>query len=173
MTDIFPDAGAKAWLYKYAKRNYWRVAAWIDFDDLVQDGYNAYYETRMRYPKAVEPAHIQSLFQLVFRSKIEDLVRANTKQIDTARSDIVEIYEPTQVLKTNVADFNAMIVKAPDIIKQAILLITERANEVLAKPFTTDSRGHRETLNERLCSFLKLDPKDVDIVSDMRAYFVL
>ena len=60
MADVFPDAGAIAWMHAYSRKNYWRAAAWMAYDDLIQEGYAAYYEVRWRYPTAVEPAHIMS-----------------------------------------------------------------------------------------------------------------
>lgn len=172
MTDLFPDAGARNWLYKFSKKNHWRVAAWIDFDDLIQDGYYAYYETRMRYPTATEPAHIQSLFQLVFRSKIEDLVRMNTKQVDDARSDIVEVYDSPMMVVPDFSNLHALLIKAPQLIKDALTLMTdERTREELSKPFAKYDNGRRETLNDRLCRLLGKDPKSTDIVTTMRSYF--
>jgi hypothetical protein len=168
----FMDAGARNWMYKFVRKNYWRVAAWIDYDDLVQDGYAAYYETRMRYPTAVEAAHIMRLFQLVFRSKIEDLVRANTKQVDDARSDLVEIFESPNMIIPDFSSLHALLIKAPQTIKDVLTLMTDdRAREELIKPFERYENGRRETLNDRFCRLLGKDPNSTDLVSDLRMYF--
>lgn len=168
----FPDAGARKWLYKYAKKNHWRVAAWIDFDDLVQEGYTSYYETRMRYPNATEAPHIMRLFQLVFRSRIEDLVRANTKQIDDARSDVVEVFDSPNFAVPDFSNLHALLIKAPQVIKDALALLTnEQTREELTKPFERYDNGRRETLNERFCRLMNRDPKSIDVVSELRMYF--
>ena len=168
-----PDEGARNFLYKYAKKHYWRVAAWIDFDDLIQDGYAAYAETLYRYPTAKNAAHIQSLFQLVFRSKIEDLVRANTKQVDDARSDIVEIFDSPELIIPDVSNLQALLAKAPDVIKDALNLLMSDSLHVLAQPFKKDSNGCRETLNERFCRLMQRDPKEIDVVTLLRTYFAV
>ena len=166
------DEGARNWLFKYSKKNYWRVAAWIDFDDLIQDGYVEYCEVLKRYPQATERSHIMRLFQLCFRSKIEDLVRANTKQVDDARSDIVEIYEGPMMLVPDFSNLQALLIKAPKIIADALALMAdERARAELAKPFTRYDNGRRETLNDRFCRLLGLDSNCIDVVGQMKTYF--
>ena len=171
MTD-FMDDGARRWLYKHAKKNYWRVAAWIEFDDLIQEGMVEYCEVLKRYPQAIEASHKMRLFQLCFRSKIEDLVRANTKQVDDARSDIVEIYESPAMIIPDFSNLHALLIKAPQLIKEALTLLTDdKAREELVKPFEKYDNGRRETLNERFCVLLNKDPKKVDVVTQMRMYF--
>lgn len=168
----FMDAGARNWLLKYAHKNYWRVAAWIDFDDLVQEGYAEYCEVLKRYPQAVTPQHKMSLFQLCFRSKIEDLVRQNTKQIDDARSDIVEVFDGEAILELDSFNFQSLMMKAPQIIKDALQLLTDqKAREELAKPFTKHENGRRETLNDRFCKLLGQDPNTINITEQLRMYF--
>lgn len=174
MTSEFMDAGARNWLFKHVNKNYWRVAVWVDYDDLIQDGYAEYCEVLKRYPQAIEPAHKMRLFQLCFRSKIEDLVRANTKQVDDARSDIVETYDSPVMIIPDSSNLHALLVKAPQAIKDALsLLIDEKAREELVKPFVRYDSGRRETLNERFCKLLGKDPKRVDIVTEMRTYFAV
>lgn len=171
MTD-FMDAGARNWLFKHAKKSHWRVAAWIEFDDLVQCGYVEYCEVLHRYPQATEPAHRMRLFQLCFRSKIEDLVRANTKQLDDARSDIVEVFDGDAILTPDFSTLQALLIKAPKEIKAALELMTnEQSREELIKPFVRYDNGRRETLNERFCRLLGYDAKRVDVVTQMRSYF--
>lgn len=169
---VLPDEGARNWLFKYAKKNYWRVAAWIDFDDLIQDGYAEYYEVLKRYPTATEPAHIMQLFKLCFCSRIEDLVRANTKQVDDARSDIVEVYESPMMVIPDSSVFTALLVKAPQVVKDTIaLLADDKRRDELSKPFERHANGRRETLNERVCNMLGLDYKSVDAVGAVRMHF--
>lgn len=164
------DAGAKAWMYKYAKKNYWRVAAWMEFDDLIQDGYYAWCEVCRRYPTAVNnPAHIMSLFKLCFADKITDLARVRTKQQDDARSDIVDLYDGADA---DYSSFQDLLIKAPKAIKDALsLLANDNMRKALQEPLQRQEDGRRETLNERFCSLLNLDPGKIDIVSDLRSYF--
>lgn len=171
MADFFPDAGAIAWMHSYARQNYWRVAAWMDYDDLIQEGYAAYYEVRWRYPTAVEPAHIMSLFKLCFSCIVTDLSRKKTKQQDDARSDIVETYEGSSAIVPDHSELHAMLIKAPKVIQDVIALLTDdkRVDEV-SKPFERYANGRRETLNDRVCKLLGLNSKEVDAIKEVRMY---
>lgn len=166
------DAGAKAWMFKYAKRNYWRVASWMEFDDLIQDGLYAWCEVCRRYPNAVEnPAHIMSLFKLCYADKITDLSRSKTKQQDDARSDIVEVYDGESVVVPDSSTLHALLIKAPEVVKNTIALLTDDSRkDELAKPFARHANGRRETLNERICSMLGLNSKEIDAVRMVKAY---
>jgi DNA-directed RNA polymerase specialized sigma24 family protein len=171
MTQLM-DEGARNYLYKYVKKNHWRVAAWVDFDDLIQEGYFAYYDTLRRYPSAETPQHIMSLFKLVLRSNIEDMVRKHSKQIDDARSDIVETYDSPLLIIPDFSTLHALLIKAPALIRDALALLNdEKTREELQKPFAVYNSGRRETLNERMCLLLGKDPKRTDIVKELRTYF--
>lgn len=189
---LFPDTGAQRWLIKFAKQNHWRVAAWIDLDDLIQEGFLAYYETRKRYPTAVEPSHIQSLFYLVFRSKIENLVRAKAKQLDSpilgplyegpkGRNHGVTPGDVVVDLSSSKLEGKAVNIDSPEsrmlfanipseIQKLLALFDSDKACIELQKPMERRSDGSRETLNERFCKLLGF-PMDTDIVSMTKAYF--
>lgn len=168
-----PDQGAVAWMHKYARKHFWRVAAWMDYDDLIQDGYYAWCEVCWRYPHAVDnPAHIMSMFKLCFADKITDLSRGKTKQQDDARSDIVDVFDGDAVTMPDPSNFNLLLAKAPKVVKDTIELMTsERMKDELNKPYEKQVSGRRETLNERLCKLLNLDPNSIDVVKTTRLYF--
>jgi DNA-directed RNA polymerase specialized sigma24 family protein len=171
MTNHTMDNGAKIWMWKYCKKNHWRVAAWVDFDDLIQEGYFAYYDTLRRYPTAIEPQHIMSLFKLVLRSNIEDMVRKHSKQIDDARSDIVEVIENDAVVSLDAFTLQALVVKAPQAIKDVLaLLMDDKQREELVKPFVRYDNGRRESLNDRMCRLLGKD-QNQDLVGQLKIYF--
>ena len=172
MTKHSMDDGARNYLFAYARKNHWRVSAWIDLDDLIQEGYFAYYDTLRRYPSATEPQHIMSLFKLVLRSNIEDIVRKNTKQVDDARSDIVDVFDGDAILTPDFSNLHALLIKAPQIIKEALaLLANEQTCSELQKPFERYENGRRETLNERFCRLLGKDSNCIDYTKELKLYF--
>ena len=162
------DKSERGYLYKYARKNYWRVASWMDFDDFIQTGCLAYYETRKRYPDAIDPKHIMALYKLVLRTHIENIVRVKSRQPDMVEAP-GRIENLVSVSDTIV--LSDLLRKAPSPIKEALLLFTdENKRAQLAKPYSR-SKGQRETLNQRICSLLGLDHKCTDVVGEMRAYF--
>jgi hypothetical protein len=167
------DAGMRAWAVGYAKKNFWRVPEYLEFKDLLQFAEEAFYETRHRYPDAVEPAHVMSLFKLVYRSRIEDLARAATKQVDQAAGDIVaEDWRHFALQDFDTSELQIFSQQAPKEVRALLaLMCKDEGREALrADPVRKDS-GSRETLNERFCKLLGLDPSKVDVVRMTKDYF--
>lgn len=160
------DEGAKRWMYKYAKKNYWRIASWYEFEDLVSDGYFCYYYVIRKYPTAVDRPHIMRLFQLTFRSQIEDLANGRTKQVDDAASDVIERISIEDVEAATLA---SLIAKAPPQIKSVLeLFTTPWGLEQLRSPYEAVD-GHKETFNERLCRLTGV--KGVNLANAVKDYF--
>lgn len=96
------DVGAKRWIEKTARANHWRVSRWIDFEDLVQDGYLWYYATVARYcyrPRT--RAHVMALFKRTFTNYLHDLANYKRRLIDveTAFSLIIEAEDKDNSLR--------------------------------------------------------------------------
>ena len=178
MTDIMPDQGARNWLYKYARKQLWRVSDWMDYDDLVQDGYEAYFETRRRYPDAVDPPHIMTLFQLVFRSHIENMVKRRGKQIDASIVDRFQdkIFDDETVSMQwepsveSEFDLHALILMAPKAVREVLALFTdEKSRKELQKPY--EGRETKGQINKRFCELLGKNPEKVNLVEKLEIYF--
>lgn len=76
------DKGLRGWVVQMAQRHYWRVAAWYDLDDLIQDGYLAFAICKSRYQDRVEnKAHFMALFKRVYFSIITNMANARTRDI--------------------------------------------------------------------------------------------
>lgn len=174
MTNLsMPDEGATRWMYTYAKKNYWRCGSWVEFDDLIQLGYEAYYEVLNRYPTATEPAHVMSLFKLVYRSWIEDVyARPARKQMDDARSDIVDVFDGDAIKTPDTFTIHMLVTKAPQRIKKVLdVLVGDEFKELFNKAYEKKASGRRETLNDRICLILELDSNKNDVVRELKEYF--
>lgn len=76
------DQGARAWLARTARKNYWRVSDWYDLDDLIQDGYWHWYRIINKYPYITKPRMtrnarriIMGLFQRTYTNHLHDLAK--------------------------------------------------------------------------------------------------
>lgn len=141
------DEVARRWMYKTAKTNFWRVSAWYEFEDLLQDGYFWYYSRVKKYPHVTERRHMMRLFQIRYTQHIHELSNRKTKQtaevhIEMVGGDLVE-QMPGPV------SFERLISEAPDNIKKALQGLLQRP-EQLRGPYTKKN-GVRETTNGRLC----------------------
>ena len=151
----------------------------MDYDDLIQEGFLAYIETRRRYPDAVDPPHIMSLFQLVFRSHLENLIRAKEKQLDSCIADRFqdrpigdEDDVPLQWEPIVDSQFytHALIMKAPKAIREVLGLFTdENCRNKLAEPY--EGRETKGQINKRFCQLLGKDPEKVNLVEQLQVYF--
>lgn len=166
---------SRRWIYKYANKNYSRVANWIEYEDLIQEGYVAYYEVRKRYPAATQPAHIQSLLQLVFRSRIEDIIRKAMRKGRPPTTDTLDAFkdvEPPSLVEADTSGLQLLLIQAPKIIKDVLGVLTDPVmRDALDKPFGRINNGRKETLNDRLCALLGVDSKKNDVVKQTRMYF--
>jgi hypothetical protein len=152
----------KHWIIKYSKTNYWRVRAWMDFDDLIHEGIAAYYEVRHRYPDAVEVPHIQHLLMKVMRSRVEHIIRRHYKQADVyVDSTVVERYDG---VTEDMTEIHAKLLETPIAVRDLLSALVSPAGDV-------EEKGYRDSLHERLCRILDKDPKRNRASTIVRTYF--
>ena len=85
------DAGMRGWIFRTARKHYWRVARWYDLDDVVQDGYLKYCECVKRFraegpTPADDQRRFMAYFSTAFLNHITDLANAHTATPETIRS---------------------------------------------------------------------------------------
>lgn len=68
------------WATKYARKNYWRVANYLEFEDLIADARLAFYYVLEHYPGAKEEKHIMALFKRVYYCRIEDRAKRHIEE---------------------------------------------------------------------------------------------
>lgn len=87
--DVFFDQGLQGWLVDYARKNHWKVQAWIGLDDLIQEGMVAYCICKMRYAERVEnKKHFMSLFKRIFSGMIIDMAKRRTNLADLGLAEV-------------------------------------------------------------------------------------
>lgn len=175
------DEGARLWLAKTARRNYWRVSRWYDLEDLIQEGYVAYSKTLRKYPGVTHAPHRMALFKRVFLNRLHDMANKRTRDAEEiCMSEMLA--DDASGLPRKVVEFAAessieealqVFASAPQYVKDAVALFTREADLVrLRSDYRKVRRGRwlcRETLNERLCRLTGYDPAQVDIVGGIRA----
>lgn len=189
------DAGARAWLLKTAKINYWRVADWIEFDDLVNDGFVCWARVVARYERATgrvrRRSHLMSLFKRTYSNHIHDLSKGKTRQpVEVKITDIAvrsnrgvgiprHIREDQgEMLSWNYLDvpgdlfeYERLIIEAPPILKNLLtVLLQDGPSATLRAAYRVARTGERETTNERLCRLIGANPADYDYASALRSF---
>lgn len=172
------DRGARLWLARAVRANYWRVSSWYDLDDVMQEGYYAYYYMERRYPDVTEPRHKMALFKLVFHSVITNLANQHTRRADEVvecdidtRAESCDGWSPSflDTVQAEPSADEADLVGAPRPVRDAIALMASGDPRLRAPPSRPQPvRRHRETLNDRLCRLTGYDPDTTDIVGGIR-----
>lgn len=161
------DRGVRGWIMNTTKLNFWRVAGWYEFDDLVQDGFLHYQRIVTKYSHVKEPKQMMSLFQRAFTNHIHDLAKKRTR-------DSVEVCEHALgIALENIAtpmyanpDTNELIAQMPSLLRK---LVSSQTDARLRRPCRRKP-DHRETTNERMCRIVGADPRAINLLDSLREY---
>jgi hypothetical protein len=186
--DLFLDAGMRGFIVNTAKREYWRVAELVDFEDLIQDGYVCYYKCFRRYtditsaknPTKDQRRHFQSLVKTTFFNHISTLAAKHKGVSVKAVSQLPaaeamsenEVWDTLMPSTPEEGTLRALLASAPAEIKQLAMLLASDGLSLLG--FERKRKGRRllrETTNEFYCRLLGRNPEQEDIVGRVRAYF--
>lgn len=88
-TTVYLDQGLRLWLVKTARKNFWRVASWYEFTDLVQDGFMCYAVCLRKYGDKVDnPSHFCSLVKTTFLNHITDMANKRSNAADAGCGEV-------------------------------------------------------------------------------------
>lgn len=182
-----PDIGLPkavvGWIYNHARKNYWRVAAWYEVDDLIQDGLMIAYKCRERYGLEIDPPHFMQLVKVSFHNhigdllrrmravddgiKFGDLVRNRNRSGDDPESeqDVCDrLIEPQQPD----IDYKLLISEMPEYLRKVIDCYLS-SPEKLRRSLRVRLNGPDETWQERLAKLTGF-PIEKDFETELRAY---
>lgn len=185
------DAGARAWLLKTAKLNFWRVDDWYEFDDLVQDGFVCWsrvihkYETRTGRVRSRR--HLMGLFKRTYSNHIHDLSKGRTRQPEEV--GVLDVTMLTRRYQSepldgseyrawdamecegDAHDYERMVVEAPTILQKLLrVLLRDGPSPAMRAAYRVGRDAQRETVNERLCKLIGADPADYDYATALRSF---
>jgi hypothetical protein len=160
------DVGARNWTRKTARENYWRVAAWISMDDLLQDGELCWAIVRRRYDAT--PPHLMALFKRTFINHLHDLANSRTLQTELPFAALTDL-AVEEALDSKTCPFAEML----RLVTEAPSRVNNLLEHLLADPSALRKAYRRqataiETTNERLCEVSGLDPVTVDLHTAVR-----
>lgn len=157
------DEYLKRWIKIHASRNHWRVAHWMDLDDLIQDGLVLWLHVATRYKDTVsERAHMVSLFQTSYIRHVHALANKRTAAVTEvqwtnlmASSDGEDVVDEPACLSDNgdgaaETELRALLAKAPEPLRKLLDFFEHGEVWRLTKLYRRRYGGLRETFNERL-----------------------
>lgn len=176
--DHYLDDGLKKWIVVTARRNYWRVSAWYDLDDLIQDGYLCYQKCVVKYARLIrkrrpskdDRRNFMALVKRAYENHIHDLASKRTDQKEYTLSTLSgddEDYSGDRLLETKLgatysdAQFRAWLAG----LSRPVRRVFEQALEDI-------EQGRRVTatkLNAELCAALGRK-SSIDSISQVYEY---
>lgn len=171
--DPYLDDGMIGFINSFARKNHWRVASWLDLDDLVQDGWMKYYKVR-RHPNyaalndKTDPTpddrrQMMALVRTALTHHVHGLASRRTATPEDTFASLVMRNDSPRVedalSATACADgIGVVLASAPRELVELVMIIAGDA--VRAAQFVYDASGTRETIDQHL---LRLRSGDGDV----------
>lgn len=166
----------EGWATNYAAKNFWRVQASMEWDDLKQEAFLIFARCEAKYPQLDTPAHFMSLYKRAWINHLNDLATADGK-LREAQPLVLErdgdemITDPTGELD-NDGYTKILIEQAPREVRMFLELILRAPQELVDLALASwklDDR-HKNKGCGKINRMLGLPP-DTDLVTMTRDYF--
>jgi hypothetical protein len=170
----------EGFVHNFLKRNFWRVAASMEYEDVLQEARLLFLELKQRYPQVDTPQWFMTLFKRSFSNHFHDLsktdtdVRSGTSISNSSAEDSSEIsLETLMGDPENAGYMTTLIGQAPEEVRSVLNLIANAPAELLELAIDSwKASGKKKELgNQMLCRMLGRDPSKTDLVEQVRAYF--
>lgn len=165
MDDPYLDAGMRGWIVNFARSSYWRVQNTMELDDLISEGYLAYYRCRDRYtdltqrkhPSAAQRRQFMALVKVAFRNRITTLAWEATNRASVMSDEGT----PLPVVTYNEGPLAVLLAKAPKEIGDILSVFVKDAMEggtylrsYLNRRVRIGDRAIRETTDQKISRLL-------------------
>lgn len=165
------------WVHNHAVKNYWRVAAHCEVDDLVQDGLLCACRCLAKYGTPgvdIDHPHFMALVKTAFYNHIGTLMRQyrgvdDATKLSDMRTDADASAAADAITGGTETDFDLVRVVAemPERLRRVVVLYLN-APERLRRPMRARLSGD-ETMAERLRKLAGF-PEDGDFEGELRSY---
>lgn len=167
----------KNWIFAYSRKNYWKVAGLIDFDDLIQEGYVSYLYCKELYGD-IDPPHLMYMLKLRFSQFVIDTAKKRTglaevHPLDNVRDGLTEENIWDRLLKVNeMQSISLLLSEAPPLVRRVLaLFVNDETLAELQKSYSRENNQRKETTNERLCRLIGIDyDPDIDLTLLVQRY---
>lgn len=162
-SDPLLDAGMRGWIVNTAIKNHWRVARWIDVDDLVQEGLFCFVRCRNRYrqfavvrPTLQQRRHFMALVKVSFINSIHTLANARTAAAEVLVNDLPPETLPPDPIGFQDGALRVLIGQLPLELQEVLVLLATDVTRLERFGLT----NFRESLNEHVARLLGLPALD-------------
>lgn len=157
------DAPTEGWVIKFIKKNLWRVAPDMEFEDLYQELCLVYARCQAKRP---DSANLMPYFMMAASNEVHSLATRRTRRRDheiagSQITDEVKVVEEAGFSEDlGDADFRLLLADKAELRRLFTVLVQ---NEIKPRRFWSRKNKVRETPNEFICRILGVDPTQVDM----------
>lgn len=157
------------WIANYSRKNYWRVAAFYELDDLISDGAIKALEVMDRYGIPgieIDHPHYMALVKTCFFNHIMDLLRRQLPKQEVTVSLDKEEVAAVMGGKEGDQEFNVFINEMPEFLRKAVQCYLNSPEK-----FRTMRKrlSGTETLSSKLSKYTGF-PEGADFEEELRSY---
>lgn len=177
---VYIDDGLRKWIAKTSVQQYWRVAGWMDVEDLIQDGLMCAVKCANKYecgqkdnPTKEDRRHFMALVMTSFMNHIHTLAAKRAPEVPeaslvSAKGESVSLEEiaPSEAAS---APFMHALNTAPEHLARLIQLLVLDEDGMFVRE-RLGSRRLRETTEEHCRRLLGLSD-DVNVLDELREHF--
>jgi len=166
------DRGMEAWIILTARKNYWRIAPWMEPEDLIQDGYLVWARCRDHYPDIVARSHFMALVKTSFINHITSLARKKFRTpeellVDSSILDLDGFPNSLSMACCQEGYLLCVAAQATFPIKAVLELLTTQRGMKLLRTFP---QKRSEGLNRYLCRLIGIDAERFDLPALVEGY---
>lgn len=152
----------EGYVVNFLKRNYWKVAAHHEFEDLLQEAYFKFLVVKEKYPEVIDPPHFMALFKTSWKNHFTVLAAKQAGDLSIIESDLLGVRTLQQIQEKHgkAAAYNggplAVLISTAPIAVKALLnahndptkisLLREKFRKVRH----SNKKARRETTDEKL-----------------------
>lgn len=172
----------EGYVVNFLKKNYWRMAASLEYGDVMQEAKCLFLQLKAHYPRVDSPQWFMSLFKMSLTNLVHDLATKDSMLREIPPLSSVEIGGDDGSFGTmldsipgdteNLGMLSIMIRKAPEDVRSVLSLFLNAPQEIVDLAWLAWSRkkGKKGDENDLLCRWLGR-PLGTDLVGPVREYF--
>ena len=167
----------EGFVVNYLRRNFWRLEATMEYEDVLQEAYVVFLHVAKTYPDIKEAKHFMALFRTAWTNRVTDLSLQDSKrrENEAGYDDGDQPGEYTRDVLGELDNAGALTVaikQAPEEIRRVLSLFLNAPVELLDLASQAwKSRGRKKDHgNAMLCQMLDF-PNGTDVVGIVEDYF--
>ena len=180
------DGVIEGWVVNYLKKNFWRVRRCMEYEDIKQESFVIFLKVKKQYRNVVDnDKWFMSLYKTSFINSFIDISSINTNMscltlIECELNRMESEYAGDEYQATLIGDLDndgmmeLSLKHAPERIRQIIFILCGKPNRTYEMLICKWVKLNKKKVygNQMLCEMLGEDCNKVDLVKEVKEYFL-